>query len=357
MSNNEINDKRSQKDFKGITFSKYKRSDVKKELLNSLINGKLESSCYWSAEFICSGNFLELWEVIILFISKNIHLGNPTIPRYIDLRYNNFKRIVTNGYIGRELTLRNHNKIRILFAEIICILCLSTKKHPYSKIKIKPEDFETFNLTDKLKAKKITYAQSIFKNGDPKEFYISLNELAYNISIKNTSMACYWIEWILEFETLSKKKKNIVFTSIRRDFIPVDNKYQMDIIWIVWELFIHLSLKFNYLKDTIKSLLNIFCIRYKSGVKKKRRYVLYYAISLLTETYNIQTPLFTENKKIESIKKKINIIYGQIKKNEIKPQTDYLFNNSICEKTKNLENTLSKLDKMENITGFIPRIN
>ena len=78
---------------------------------------------------------------------------------------------------------------------------------------------------------------------------------------------------------------------------------------------------------------------------------------MLTETYNIQTPIFTENKKIESIKKKINIIYGQIKKNEIKPQTDYLFNNSICEKTKNLENTLSKLDKMENITGFIPRIN
>ena len=52
---------------------------------------------------------------------------------------------------------------------------------------------------------------------------------------------------------------------------------------------------------------------------------------------------------------KIDTIYGQVKKNEIRPKTDYLFNNSITEKEQNLKNTIAKLEKMSSLTGFIPR--
>lgn len=323
MEKTKINDGRIIQDFNKKSFSEYKKSDVKKIFLKELNDSNIEASCYWSAEMVCSGYLLDLWECILLFMSKNINIGNPNICKYIDLRYSNFKNICNEKTI---LQLRNNERIRLLFAEIITILCLSKKKYPYTCLKIKDSDFEIINLNKKLKAENGEYAKICFKKNDPQQYYISLNELVYHLLVtKNHSMCFYWIEWILQFGTNCKKKK-IKFKCESRVFVDVEFKYKEDVIWIIWEIFMKFAQKRKNTLKNIKSLLNLFCIKYKLTTKKKRKYLLYFAISLLLDEYRETTPIFTDSKKIENVKKKIHIVYKEIKKNEKGEKFDYLLN-------------------------------
>jgi hypothetical protein len=352
MDESEINDIRKITEFKGTSFSNFQKNKVKKELLNSLYNSKIEPANYWSAELICSGNFSDLWDIIILYISKYIHLGNPKLPIYLEMRFQNFKEILCNGYLDNELAMRNNDKIRKLFGELICVLCNSSKKHGFESIKIKTKDeFDITHMTSKLKAPNVSYAQHIFLKDDPKELFIAINEFAYHISSesKNTVSACYWVEWVMQFESICKSRKEKCAAE-RRDFAPVSPIFQTDVVWIIWDAILCESRgKNNDLLIKIQNaILAIFSIKYTPGCKRKRKYLIYFAISLLTETPNFKVAIIQNTSEIEAITKKINVIYKQIKKNEKAPATSYLFTNMTPQKS-NLEKTIEKIDKMNSI--------
>ena len=209
MQNTEINDVRTSVQLRNPTFSKYQRAAVKKELLGTLQRGKIEGCCYWSAELVCSGLLMDLWEIILYHAAKHIHTGNPKLPIYLNMRFQLFKEIMNRGYKNNELSVRNNDRIRKMFAEIMCVMCTSQKKHAFETVNVNKDDFEIFTLNDKLKAPTVEYIKDIFISGDPKEIFIPLNELAYSLTPKeqNSMMACYWIEWIIEFENICKKKK------------------------------------------------------------------------------------------------------------------------------------------------------
>jgi len=354
MNDTDINDKRSSAEFKGVTFSKFQKSKVRAELINCLITSKVEPACYWAAELICAGHYGDLWENIILFISRYIHLGNPKLPIYIAMRFKNFKDILSTGYIGNELAMRNNIKIRQLFAEIISVLCHSRKKHSLEAIKIqKADEFNMTHMASRLKAPTIKYVEDIFKPDDPKELFIAMNEFAYHLTkeSKNSVSACYWLEWILEYETQCKQKKELCMGETRQ-FAPIQDKFKNDIIWLVWDIILHecANKKNPLMTKIVNALLEIFSIKYMSGVKKRRKFLIYYAISILTDPFDATIDIIANKTELDTIIKKIGIVYKDVKKNEESLNVDYLF--AGVERS-NLDKTIERLEKMN--SAMLPR--
>ena len=327
-----INDIRLYGDFKGTSFSGYKISDVKKQFLLNMYNGKIEPACHWCAELICAGHYMDIWEILLLYLGKHIHLGNPKLPIYVSKRFEVFKNIMVQGMYYDEIQLRNNQTIRNMFAEIVTIFCISPKKNSLEAVKInREEEFDMTQISEKLKATSDDFGTHLLRKEDPKELAICINEFAYHIHSSSTHVpnmihACYWIEWIVEFDTLCKKRKNPCKLD-RRHHIPVEFKYQNDIIWIIWDAVFDCVEQRNddLQKQIIQSILDLFCIKYTTACVKKRRHLLYFVIEMITEPYNKVIPIVTDKSKVENTMLHIDSVYKQIKKNEHSPKTDYLF--------------------------------
>ena len=206
-------------------------------------------------------------------------------------------------------------------------------------------------MTERLKAPNVNFITPIFKDEDPKEIFIPMNEFAYNISYakRNTVFACYWIEWIIEFEAICKKRKEKCFC-VRRPFANVEAKFSRDLVWIVWDaLFYYVKERHSaFLEKIMQSLFTLFCLHYTNACCKKRRYMLYFAVSLCTETVDASVELIADKRKVELAITNINDIYCQIKKNEESPNTDYLF--SGLDQKNTFAKSMEKMNIMNSLT-------
>lgn len=352
----EINDVRSPPQFKGISFSNYKKTDVRNQLIENIKNGKLEPAAYWCAELVCAGHFQEIWEIVLHYAGKHIHLGNPKIIIYLQMRYEIFRNIMAKGEYLVEHDLRNNATIRRLFAEVVSVLALSPRKHSFEPIKISREsEFDMTQMSERLKAPTVGYVADIMRPRDPKEIFIPCNEFSYHVSpdSRSTIEACYWIEWVIEFDAICKKRK-VECSCDRRTHVPVENRFQKDIIWILWDAVKHyVDLTQNpFIQKLYDALLQIFCIKYTTAACKKRRYLLYFAVALLTEDVKPDIELIPQKNVVQNVVDKINLIYAQVKKSgEQSPGTDYLFA-GINEDKNNFEKSMRKMALVNELTLF-----
>jgi hypothetical protein len=221
------------------------------------------------------------------------------------------------------------------------VCCTSRQKNSVEVIKInRVEEFDITQLSDRLKATSTDFVNGILKSKDPKEFTIPLNELGYQLTERNTSMACYWVEWMIEFDHFCRNTKKKPCTCEKRAEYPVDTKLTKDSIWLVWDIifkYLETAVRPPIIRTVIDALLQLFCVRYTTPACRKRRYLLYFAVALLTEPLDetcVNQPIVREPAILEVIVNRIDsTVYKQIKKNEVQSNLDYLYHNLQFERT------------------------
>jgi len=372
----EISDIRNTHHFRCITFSEFKKTDVKRELFDNIFKSKIEPACYWSAELICSGHYSDLWDIILSFYGKHIHYGNPKMAIYLQMRISKFKEIVHQYFRNDELRMRNHEGIRKLFAEIITLLCCAKRKTSFDEIRIKQDDFDLVQMQERLKAPNFRFVENCgVQPEDPNEVLVAMNELCFHVQTKNSAMGFYWVEWMVQYDALCRARKQPLQVA-RRSFAPVDPKYQKDMVWLLWDALIHKAQTYVapadqqdkkamstglFIQKTMLSLMHLFSLKYMPTNARKRNVYLFFGVSLLTEKIAVEEEIMNPDDKeiVKTVLLKIDRIYRQIKKNEHSPKMDYLYGSGDGEngRKSNFDKTISQLETLDAFGDkFIPRV-
>lgn len=282
------------------TFSNFKKSVAVKEFMNSIYYQKKEDAYFWTAELLSSNCIIEIWDTYIEIMCKYTHIYNPKIPIFLHKKFLEFKEIAEKT--NDDIQLRNIDEIRKIFF-VLTLIFLSSKRECVLDIPEFQFNFEIDKMYTNLKAPNVSYIQNYFKSGDPKEYYIPLNELMYHLKeTKNKMDIFYWIEWIIAYDVLLLKQKKQL-QCVKRSF-----SINTNIVWIIWELLL------SFEKQPVESLLQLFSIKYKTNKKKKS--ILFLCVMFIIAKVDYNIPIL-ESGLLKNIEENISIAFDKIKKKEI----------------------------------------
>ena len=314
-----IKDNRTIKDLSDKTFSGYKKKDVFAIFDKSLLEGKTENACNWSTEIVISGYIDSLWERLIICVSKYINTNIPTISLYLYNRFSKYLRIKNQDYYKNNfLELRNNQIIRNHICEVICVIAEAQKKKYANLKKIPNSDFQFNSMTSKIVSENDKLVTRVFDKNDPKEIKIILNEFYNALETNNITNALYWLSWLNEWEKLNIKKYGYYKCGYRK-ISGIDAKFHNDIIWIIWEILLKVSLHkdIDFLNKQIQSLYQLYKYNFSISKKNKKLALVIHSIRLLIERYSVSQPIINKYCILIQACGKINYVYYSKKKYEI----------------------------------------
>ena len=316
-----IYDNRKSIYFKTNTFSNYTKKEVFSELIKSIKNGNIESSCHWGVELHCSGYLDEIWDKLILLSSQIVNISVPKITSYIFNRFQSFLEIVGDCPTSDILmSTRNNPTIRYQLCELICLLSTSEKRELNKLANIKPYELDlTWIRCNKKLLENNIITPDFIKPGDSQNIHIILLQFYQYLTYakKDVHNAIYWMSWLIEWD--NKYKNNPNYTIESRKIKSLDAKYQKDIVWVLWEIIISETNTRNQenISTQIHALYQLYKFNYSIGKRKTRISLMIHAITLLSLNVNWNTQLTKKQDTIKQVCVQINKLYIDIKQNQV----------------------------------------
>lgn len=267
--------------FDKTSYSAYNKKSVFTEWMKAILHTQYETACHYTAEIDCSLWQDELWERIILFASKHVHIHNPSLPIFLNRQ---FLKFVELSKAENPSRLRNNDSHRKIVCQLVGILVYSGKGPIYELPKIdahsaKIEELKTYPLHGVI--------QLVNKPGDSPLLMTILNGICIFLEQGLIHKALECLAILIQIEKDMKKNKAEILVNARTmKWIPV--KYRLDWMWVLWEMLLTWNFKQPLLQESVKSLLALFTYQYVPARKNSRLPLVIHAFLLICHPLNIE---------------------------------------------------------------------
>jgi len=314
-----IEDKRLPDQFKVTTFSGYKKTEVYNTLFKSIENNRVENACHWLTELIISGYITDLWDKLVIFSCKIIHINNPLLPHYL---YRNNTKLYyhIDRYLKKDyIHLRNNLSIRNTLFDVVSTLTTSSKTKRFDKNKKfnDEENFDFKNIKNRLIASHNYLPENFIQYNEPEELGVILNEFVFNLKNEKSGYerCVFWIQWLLKWDKLHTKK--LGKCELQPRAVDVDAKHRVNIVWLVWAGIFHEYKERNAeIKRQINALYYLYCHNFTGQKRNTRLPILHNTIALLTYDVDINIPIRSDKVLFIQSQCNLNMMFKAKKINE-----------------------------------------
>lgn len=349
---------RDTRKFDKTSYSQYNKKSVFTEWSKAILHAQYETACHYVAEIDCSLWQDELWEKMIIFASRHIHLHNPSLPTFLNRQFTKYLELLKNETPTR---LRNNESHRKILCQLTGIFVYSGKGPTYELPKIETNS----SKIEELKNYSRHYVtQLTIKQGDSILLMTLLNGIFNYLEdgLIHKALECLAILLNIEKE-MKKNKTDFIIENRIHKWIPA--KFKNDWIWILWEGLLTWKHKNEIVCESIKSLLSLFSFQYLPTKKTSRIYLIINAFLLVCQPLNINQPIIDQQfmNIIKQACQNVNMMYKEIGENYetnispvTQPQTEKSFTNLFIEDTFFAEDARKQniqiKDKFNNLYGY-----